>query len=151
LIQKALAGAAIPVYGKGDNVRDWLYVDDHARALRLALAKGLPGKTYNVGGNNERQNIDVVRTVCALLDELRPDPAGPYARLISFVTDRPGHDQRYAIDATKIRAELGWSPREDFASGIRKTVVWYLENPAWVEHVMSGAYRGERLGSLGSA
>jgi len=151
LIQKALAGAAIPVYGKGDNVRDWLYVDDHARALRLALDKGQPGETYNVGGNNERQNIEVVRTVCALLDELRPDPAGPYARLISFVTDRPGHDQRYAIDATKIRAELGWSPREDFTSGIRKTVVWYLENPTWVEHVMSGAYRGERLGSLGSA
>ncbi len=151
LIQKALGGASIPVYGNGENVRDWLYVDDHARALRLALDKGLPGETYNVGGNNERRNIDVVRTVCALLDELRPDPAGPYARLISFVTDRPGHDQRYAIDATKIRAELGWSPREDFASGIRKTVVWYLENPAWVEHVMSGAYRGERLGALGSA
>jgi dTDP-glucose 4,6-dehydratase len=149
MIQKALAGAPIPVYGKGENVRDWLYVDDHARALRLALEQGVPGETYNVGGSNERRNIEVVRTVCTILDELRPDPAGPYDRLISFVTDRPGHDHRYAIDATKIRSELGWTPRENFESGIRKTVQWYLDNPEWVEHVMSGAYRGERLGSLG--
>lgn len=151
IIRKALAGEALPVYGKGENVRDWLYVDDHARALRLVLAKGVPGETYNIGGRNERQNIEVVRAVCALLDEFRPDPQGRHERLITFVTDRPGHDLRYAIDATKIRTELGWEPRESFESGIRKTVRWYLDNPDWVEHVTSGAYRGERLGSLSAS
>jgi dTDP-glucose 4,6-dehydratase len=145
-IMKALAGAPIPVYGRGENVRDWLYVDDHARALRLLLERGAPGRTHNIGGQNERRNIDVVRQVCVVLDELRPDPAGAHARLITFVADRPGHDQRYAIDATPLRDELGWRPREDFTSGLRKTVQWYLDNQEWVSRVMSGAYRGERLG-----
>jgi dTDP-glucose 4,6-dehydratase len=149
-IQKALAGEALPVYGAGDNVRDWLYVDDHVRALRLVLARGTPGRTYNIGGGNERRNIDVVRQVCALLDELRPDPAGPHERLITFVPDRPGHDWRYAIDATRLRTELGWRPSEDFDSGLRKTVDWYLTNQEWVSHISTGAYQGERLG-LGGA
>ena len=149
-IQKALAGESLPVYGRGENVRDWLYVEDHVRALRLVLAKGTPGRTYNVGGHNERRNIDVVRQICALLDELRPDPAGPHGRLITFVSDRPGHDQRYAIDATRLRDELGWRPREDFDSGLRKTVQWYLDHQEWVGRVMSGAYRGERLGTGGA-
>lgn len=147
VLHKALAGQPLPVYGRGENVRDWLYVDDHVRALRLVAEHGKPGRTYNVGGGNERRNIDVVQKLCELLDELRPDPAGPHARLISFVTDRPGHDARYAIDATRLRTELGWTPREDFASGLRRTVEWYLANPTWVERVMSGAYRGERLGT----
>lgn len=146
-IQKALTGQPLPVYGRGENVRDWLFVDDHARALRLVLEKGGSGETYNVGGDNERRNIDVVRTICALLDELVPDRGGARERLISYITDRPGHDFRYAIDATKIRRELGWAPREDFDSGIRKTVRWYLENTEWTDRVMSGAYRGERLGA----
>jgi dTDP-glucose 4,6-dehydratase len=145
MIRKALEGAPLPVYGKGDNVRDWLYVDDHARALRLACEGGRPGETYNVGGQNERQNIEVVRTICSLLDELRPS-ANPYADLISHVTDRPGHDHRYAIDATKLRNELGWTARENFETGLRRTVEWYLANGAWVENITSGAYRGERLG-----
>ncbi len=145
MIRKALEGAPLPVYGKGDNVRDWLYVDDHARALRLACEGGRPGETYNVGGQNERQNIEVVRTICSLLDELRPS-AHPYADLISYVTDRPGHDHRYAIDATKLRNELGWTARENFETGLRRTVEWYLANGAWVENITSGAYRGERLG-----
>ena len=150
-IFKALAGESLPVYGHGENVRDWLFVDDHARALRSVVADGRPGDTYNVGGDSERRNIDVVRSVCAVLDEIRPDPAGPRERLITFTTDRPGHDFRYAIDASKVRRELGWSPRESFDSGIRKTVAWYLANAGWTERVMSGAYRGERLGgeSLG--
>ena len=147
VIVKALAGESLPVYGQGANVRDWLYVEDHARALRLAALRGVPGETYNVGGGNERRNIDVVQGICALLDELRPDPAGPHERLISYVTDRPGHDHRYAIDAGRIRRELGWSPREDFDSGLRRTVEWYLANPGWTERVMSGSYRGERLGA----
>ena len=149
-IQKALAGEPLPVYGRGENIRDWLYVEDHARALRFVLAAGAPGRTYNVGGQNERRNIDVVQSICALLDELHPDPAGPYARLVVFVADRPGHDHRYAIDATRLRDELGWRPREDFESGLRKTVQWYLDHQEWVSRVMSGAYRGERLGT-GSA
>jgi dTDP-glucose 4,6-dehydratase len=146
-IGKALRGESLPVYGRGENVRDWLYVYDHVRALRLVAERGAPGRTYNVGGQNERRNIDVVREICRLLDEIRPDPAGPRERLITFVTDRPGHDMRYAIDATRLRTELGWAPREDFESGLRKTVEWYLENSRWVERVTSGAYRGERLGS----
>jgi dTDP-glucose 4,6-dehydratase len=148
-IQKGLAGAPMPVYGRGENVRDWLYVDDHVRALRLVLERGVPGATYNVGGGNERRNIDVVRAICALLDEMRPDGAGPRERLVTFVADRPGHDLRYAIDATRVRGELGWAPREDFVSGLRRTVQWYLDNAQWVARVMSGAYQGERLG-LGS-
>ena len=150
-IQKAFAGDRLPVYGRGENVRDWLYVDDHVRALRLVVHKGVPGRTYNVGGGNERRNIDVVRTICALLDELRPDPAGAHERLIEFVTDRPGHDLRYAIDASRIRDELGWQPLENFDSGLRRTVSWYLEHQDWVARVSSGAYRGERLGLGASA
>jgi dTDP-glucose 4,6-dehydratase len=151
VIQRALGGAPIPVYGKGENVRDWLYVDDHARALLAALERGMPGETYNVGANGERRNIEVVQMLCALLDELSPHATIPDRRaLIDFVADRPGHDQRYAIDATKIRRELGWQARESFESGLRKTVAWYLENQAWCERVQSGTYRGERLG-LGAA
>jgi dTDP-glucose 4,6-dehydratase len=148
VILKALAGDRLPVYGRGENVRDWLFVEDHARALRTVAAKGVPGETYNIGGSCERRNIDVVRTLCALLDELRPDPRGPHDRLIDFITDRPGHDYRYAIDAGKIRRELGWTPSEDFESGLRKTVAWYLANHGWIERVTSGAYRGERLGTV---
>lgn len=150
MIQKALVGESLPVYARGENVRDWLYVDDHVRALRLVLERGRPGETYNVGGNNERRNIDVVREICALLDQLHPGSAGPRERLITYVADRPGHDFRYAIDSSKLRQELGWAPREDFSSGLLKTVQWYLANGRWVERVMSGAYRGERLGA-GSA
>jgi len=141
MIANALAGKALPIYGDGKNVRDWLYVADHCAAIREVLARGRPGETYNVGGWNEMTNLEIVHTVCGLLDELRPDPAGPHARLIRFVTDRPGHDRRYAIDARKIERELGWRPAETFATGIRKTVAWYLENQDWVAHVQSGAYR----------
>jgi dTDP-glucose 4,6-dehydratase len=122
-------------------VRDWLYVGDHCAAIREVLARGRIGETYNIGGCNEMPNIEIVRAVCALLDELRPDPAGSYARLITYVTDRPGHDRRYAIDARKIERELGWRPAETFATGIRKTVRWYLDHPDWVADVQSGAYR----------
>jgi dTDP-glucose 4,6-dehydratase len=147
IIRKATEGAPLPVYGSGDNVRDWLYVDDHARALRLAVAHGRPGETYNVGGENERTNLEVVRAICTLLDELRPDAAGPHQRRITFVTDRPGHDHRYAIDASKLRRELGWVPQEHFSTGLRRTVEWYLANQHWLDDVTSGAYRGERLGT----
>ncbi|MGI8509532.1 MAG: dTDP-glucose 4,6-dehydratase [Gemmatimonadaceae bacterium] len=147
VIQNARVGKPLPVYGRGENVRDWLYVDDHADALLAILANGVPGETYNIGGINERRNIDVVRAICTLLDELSPDAAsGPRESLIRFVTDRPGHDSRYAIDAGKIQRDLGWAPRETFETGLRKTVQWYLANSAWVERVLSGAYRGERLG-----
>ncbi|WP_062193401.1 dTDP-glucose 4,6-dehydratase [Caldimonas taiwanensis] len=141
MIVNALAGKPLPVYGDGSNVRDWLYVKDHCSAIRTVLARGRVGETYNVGGCNEMTNLEIVRTVCALLDELRPDPAGPYSRLITFVKDRPGHDRRYAIDARKIERELGWRPAETFATGIRKTVQWYLDHPQWVAQVQSGAYR----------
>jgi dTDP-glucose 4,6-dehydratase len=141
MIVNALAGKPLPVYGDGLNVRDWLYVKDHCSAIRTVLAQGRPGETYNIGGWNEKTNIEIVRTVCALLDELRPDPAGPHARLISFVKDRPGHDRRYAIDARKIERELGWRPAETFETGIRKTVQWYLDHADWVARVQSGAYR----------
>ena len=128
-------------------MRDWLHVEDHAEALTLVLREGRPGETYNVGGDSERRNIDVVRAICTLLDEMLPDsPNRPHERLIQFVTDRPGHDARYAIDATKIRTELGWRPRHSFDSGLRDTVRWFLDNRPWWERVMSGAYRGERLG-----
>ncbi|MBV8411140.1 MAG: dTDP-glucose 4,6-dehydratase [Alphaproteobacteria bacterium] len=146
-IIRALRGESLPVYGKGENVRDWLHVEDHAEALTLVLQKGEPGQTYNVGGDNERRNIDVVRAICAHLDELLPNTVNqPHAKLIEFVTDRPGHDQRYAIDAGKIARELGWRPKYRFEDGLRATVRWYLYNRSWWERVMSGAYRGERLG-----
>jgi len=141
VIANALAGKDLPIYGDGRNVRDWLYVGDHCAAIREVLARGRPGETYNIGGWNEQTNLEIVHAVCALLDELRPDPAGPHARLLRFVTDRPGHDRRYAIDARKIERELGWRPAETFESGIRKTVAWYLDHQDWVAHVQSGAYR----------
>jgi dTDP-glucose 4,6-dehydratase len=141
VIVNALAGKPLPVYGDGQQVRDWLYVKDHTAAIRVVLAGGQPGQTYNVGGWNEKPNIEIVKTICALLDEMRPDAAGPHARLITYVADRPGHDRRYAIDARKIERELGWRPAETFATGIRKTVRWVLDNPDWVAHVQSGAYR----------
>jgi len=147
MIINALEGKPLPVYGKGDNVRDWLYVDDHAGALIEVATRGRVGESYNIGGWNERKNIDVVRAICALLDELAPDSAGgSRERLISWVADRPGHDQRYAIDASKIERELGWKPKETFESGLRKTVEWYLANQQWWDRVRSGGYRGERLG-----
>ena len=141
MIVNALAAKPLPVYGDGRQIRDWLYVGDHCSAIRAVLAQGTPGQTYNIGGWNEQANIDIVHTVCALLDELRPSPAGPYARLITHVTDRPGHDRRYAIDARKIERELGWRPADTFATGIRKTVQWYLAHADWVAQVQSGAYR----------
>jgi dTDP-glucose 4,6-dehydratase len=141
MIVNALAGKPLPVYGDGQQVRDWLYVKDHCAAIRAVIAGGRVGETYNIGGWNEQPNIDIVRQVCSLLDELRPDPAGRRDRLIAYVTDRPGHDRRYAIDARKIERELGWRPAETFASGLRKTVQWYLDNPDWVARVQSGAYR----------
>ena len=132
MIVRALAGESLPVYGKGDQVRDWLYVDDHVRALQAAFERGQPGRTYNVGGNNEKQNIEVVQTVCAILDRLRPRTDGAsYTAQIAYVADRPGHDKRYAIDASRIRDELGWTPQETFETGIEKTVAWYLANEAW--------------------
>jgi dTDP-glucose 4,6-dehydratase len=147
IIIRALRGERLPVYGKGENVRDWLHVEDHAEALTLALQKGRPGETYNVGGGSERRNIDVARTICALLDDMLPkSPHRPHEKLIEFVTDRPGHDARYAIDSAKIGREFGWRPRHDFERGLRETVRWYLDNRPWWERVMSGAYRGERLG-----
>ncbi|MDP9348981.1 MAG: dTDP-glucose 4,6-dehydratase [Gemmatimonadota bacterium] len=147
VILNALRGKPIPVYGRGDNVRDWLYVDDHVRALLAIVENGRVGETYAIGGDSERSNLEVVRTICAILDELAPDPEVPeHASLITFVKDRPGHDWRYAIDAGKIRRELGWQPRETFESGIRRTVEWYLENGSWCERVMDGTYQLERLG-----
>ena len=142
MIVNALAGKPLPVYGDGMQVRDWLYVKDHCSAIRRVLEGGRLGETYNVGGWNEKPNLEIVRTVCALLDELRPRSDGqPYASQISYVKDRPGHDRRYAIDARKIEQELGWKPAETFESGIRKTVQWYLDHPAWVANVQSGSYR----------
>jgi dTDP-glucose 4,6-dehydratase len=146
MILTALRGGRLPVYGDGSNVRDWLYVDDHADGLIAAMSNGEPGATYLFGGDAERRNIDVVRSICALLDELVPDPAGPRERLIEFVSDRPGHDHRYAIDAATARDGLGWRPAHGFEDGLRATVQWYLENRVWAERVQSGRYRGERLG-----
>jgi dTDP-glucose 4,6-dehydratase len=145
-ILNAIAGKPIPVYGLGENVRDWLFVDDHAAALLAVLQRGAPGQTYIVGGDNQRPNLEVVHMICDLVGELAPETGGRRRELIRFVTDRPGHDQRYAIDAAKIRRELGWQPAESFESGLRKTVRWYLDNAGWCERVQSGAYRGERLG-----
>ncbi len=142
MIVNALAGKALPVYGDGLQVRDWLYVKDHCSAIRRVLEAGRPGEVYNVGGWNEKPNIEIVKTVCALLDEMRPKADGqPYSTQITYVKDRPGHDRRYAIDASKIQRELGWKPAETFETGIRKTIAWYLANPDWVAHVQSGAYR----------
>ena len=147
VILNAKAGKPLPVYGKGDNIRDWLFVDDHARALRLVLEQGKPGETYNIGGHNERTNLEVVQGICELLDEMLPDsPHVPHANLITFVADRPGHDQRYAIDAGKIELELGWTPAETFETGLKRTVAWYLANDDWCRNVQSGGYRQERLG-----
>lgn len=146
-ILNAVRGARLPVYGRGENVRDWLFVDDHCRALMLALERGAPGETYTVGGSNERRNLDVVEMVCELVDEMAPNPGiGDRRDLIEFVQDRPGHDLRYAIDPTKIQDELGWNPCETFETGLRRTVEWYLANSTWCERVQSGAYRGQRLG-----
>ena len=147
VILNAKAGKPLPIYGKGDNIRDWLFVDDHARALRLVLEKGKPGETYNIGGHNERTNLEVVQAICTLLDELTPEsPHVPHSQLITFVADRPGHDQRYAIDAGKIERELGWTPAETFETGLKRTVAWYLENEGWCRNVQSGGYLQERLG-----
>lgn len=150
VILNALDGKELPVYGKGDNIRDWLFVDDHARALHLVLETGVVGETYNVGGRNERTNLEVVETICDILDDLasedRPADKQNYRELITFVTDRPGHDKRYAIDATKLEDELGWKAQEDFDTGIRKTVQWYLDNEWWWKPIREGKYSGERLG-----
>jgi dTDP-glucose 4,6-dehydratase len=140
VILNALEGKPLPIYGKGDQIRDWLYVEDHARALYTVVTQGVAGETYNIGGHNEKQNLDVVHTICDLLDEIVPKE-GSYRDQITYVTDRPGHDRRYAIDADKISRELGWKPQETFESGIRKTVQWYLDNQRWVENVKSGAYK----------
>jgi dTDP-glucose 4,6-dehydratase len=141
MIANALGGKPLPVYGDGQNVRDWLYVGDHCAAIREVLARGKPGETYNVGGWNEKKNIEVVHMLCDLLDELKPEASGSYRDQITFVTDRPGHDSRYAIDARKIERELGWKPAETFESGLKKTVQWYLDNQEWVDEVQSGDYR----------
>jgi dTDP-glucose 4,6-dehydratase len=142
IILNARKGKALPVYGDGQNVRDWLFVEDHCEAIRIVLARGKLGETYNIGGWNEKRNIEIVETICSMLDELRPnDPVVPHRNLITYVKDRPGHDRRYAIDARKIERELGWKPRETFETGIRKTVQWYLDNQQWVEEIVSGSYR----------
>jgi dTDP-glucose 4,6-dehydratase len=141
MVVNALTGKPLPVYGDGQQIRDWLYVTDHCSAIRAVLARGRLGETYNIGGWNEKTNLNVVRAICRLLDELRPHPTGSYSRLITHVTDRPGHDRRYAIDARKIERELGWRPAETFETGLRKTVEWYLANTEWVARVQSGAYR----------
>ncbi|MBS3902482.1 MAG: dTDP-glucose 4,6-dehydratase [Dethiobacter sp.] len=152
MILKALAGEPLPVYGDGQNVRDWLYVEDHCRAIRTVLEKGSPGQTYNIGGHCEKTNLEVVNTICAILDQLVPDsPVLPHAALITYVKDRPGHDRRYAIDAAKIQRELGWMPQETFETGLHKTITWYLENRHWWQRVLDGSYRGERLGLVSNA
>jgi len=148
MIHKAQQGEPLPIYGDGGNIRDWLYVTDHCRAIWRVLEAGAPGEVYNVGGDSERTNLQVVDTLCALLDELLPDsPRRPHANLKTFVTDRPGHDRRYAIDADKIKRNLGWTPSETFETGLRRTVAWYLDNPEWCRRVTDGSYRGERLGA----
>lgn len=152
VINNALQGKPLPIYGDGQQVRDWLYVTDHCSAIRRVLESGKVGEVYNIGGWNEMPNIQIVETICALLDELQPNAEGPYSRLITYVTDRPGHDRRYAIDARKIERELNWRPAETFETGIRKTVQWYLDNADWVNNVTSGAYRdwvGHQYGHTG--
>lgn len=152
MILNALAGKPLPVYGDGQNVRDWLYVGDHCAAIHTVLEKGRPGEVYNIGGNHEKTNLQVVHTICDLLDELRPrQEGGSYRQQIAFVQDRPGHDRRYAIDAGKIKRQWGWAPAETFATGLRKTIGWYLENQDWCRRVLDGSYRGERLGLGGIA
>ena len=151
MILNALHGLPLPVYGRGDNIRDWLYVEDHARALHLVLEKGIPGETYNVGGNNERTNLEVTYAICDTLDKLaqerRSSDLSSYRNLIKFVQDRPGHDKRYAIDASKLKSKLGWQPTENFDTGIRKTIEWYLNNAWWWQPIREGKYSGQRLGS----
>ena len=146
VILNAIAGKALPIYGKGNQIRDWLYVEDHARALVLVATEGKIGETYNIGGHNEKQNIEVVHTICEILDELKPKSNSSYKEQMTFVKDRPGHDMRYAIDASKIAKELNWTPQESFETGIRKTVKWYLENEKWWKAVQDGSYQGQRLG-----
>jgi dTDP-glucose 4,6-dehydratase len=150
MIHNALAGKPLPIYGDGGNIRDWLYVGDHCDAIRTVLDRGRVGETYNIGGQSEQSNRDVVGRICALLDELRPNPGGTYSRLIVFVSDRPGHDRRYAMDTRKIRSELGWMPRETFESGMRKTIRWYHGHGEWIEQVTSGAYREWVAANYGS-
>ena len=145
VILNALEGKALPIYGKGDQIRDWLYVEDHARALYKVVTSGKVGETYNIGGHNEKQNIEVVNTICSILDTLMPKDT-PYAEQITYVTDRPGHDRRYAIDASKMSNELNWQPEETFETGLRKTIEWYLANQTWCQHVQDGSYQRERLG-----
>ena len=147
MIQKALNGKPLPVYGDGKQIRDWLFVKDHCKAILQVLEKGEAGQVYNIGGHNEKANLEVVHSLCKILDEMIPNsPYHPHKDLIEFVADRPGHDQRYAIVASKILNHMGWIPEESFETGLRKTVRWYLDNNDWVNRVMSGAYRGERLG-----
>ena len=147
MIHNALAGKPLPVYGDGKQIRDWLYVEDHCNAILKVLEKGEVGQVYNIGGHNEKTNLEVVHALCQILDEMVPEsPHRPHKNLIQYVTDRPGHDRRYAIDASKIQNQLGWEPQESFETGLRKTVRWYLDNQSWTNRVMSGAYRGERLG-----
>ena len=145
VILNALEGKSLPIYGKGDQIRDWLYVEDHARALYKVVTSGKIGETYNIGGHNEKQNLEVVQTICSILDALVPKET-PYAEQITYVTDRPGHDRRYAIDAGKMRNELHWEPEETFETGLRKTIEWYLTNQTWCQHVQDGSYQRERLG-----
>jgi dTDP-glucose 4,6-dehydratase len=147
VILNALDRRKLPIYGKGDNIRDWLYVDDHVRALHRVVSEGRVGQTYNVGGNNERTNLQVVEAICDILNELRPHADGSYRDLITFVPDRPGHDKRYAIDATKLATELKWTPSETFESGIRKTIQWYLDNDWWWRPIREKKYAGDRLGT----
>ena len=148
IIARALAGEPLPIYGDGKNVRDWLYVGDHCSAIRAVLARGRVGETYNVGGDAEKQNLEVVHTICALLDARRPREDGqPRSSQITYVADRPGHDRRYAIDASKLKSELGWAPAHSFEQGIADTVDWYLEHQPWVQRVLDGSYRLERMGA----
>ena len=151
IIIRGLAGQPLPVYGAGDNVRDWLYVEDHARALSLVVEHGSVGETYNIGGRQERKNIDVVRAICRLLDELAPGAQGPHETLIKFVPDRPGHDHRYAIDSSKIERELGWRPAELFETGLAKTVRWYLDSRVWWQSILDRGYKAERIGLAAEA
>ncbi|MGX9460160.1 dTDP-glucose 4,6-dehydratase [Shewanella sp. A14] len=150
VILNALEGKSLPVYGKGDQIRDWLYVEDHARALYKVVTEGVIGETYNIGGHNEKQNLEVVQTICAILDELMPKGA-PYSEQITYVTDRPGHDRRYAIDSSKMSKELNWLPEETFETGLRKTVQWYLDNQVWSQRVQDGSYQRERLGVISNS
>jgi dTDP-glucose 4,6-dehydratase len=149
MILNCLAEESLPVYGTGENVRDWLYVDDHCEAIYTIIKKGKIGETYNVGGNNEIQNIEIVNTICSILDEIKPSENGnSYTDLITYVKDRPGHDFRYAIDSSKLKNELNWSPNETFESGIKKTINWYLENQSWWQDIQNNTYQQERLGVL---